>query len=212
MSLSEYLTKQWKPKSIEWANMSNADFDSVKKGFEDCVKHLEPNYKESHPEVVDQLVYFVMRSDKFKQDLNKGFILLGPTGTGKTLLLQAFRLFMRYVHKKGFSVYTGIEIEKIYRGDKVSLEKLSMSAEYCFFGFDDLGEEHSVVKIYGSEVNVGLETLMDRHKEFMNKGYLTFCTTNLDRDALKIKYGPRIDSRIDEMFNIIPVVGKDHRR
>jgi DNA replication protein DnaC len=208
MSLAEFLNQLPKPTQFEWVDMSTADFSKVREGLTDAIKYYQPKYKETHPKVIDQLTHYLMRSDKFQGDLNKGLILLGTTGTGKTLMLSAFALMMKYIHRKVLKIRSGIELEQIMRENADTMT----SFKYTCFGIDDLGEEHDSVKVYGTEIHTGIELLTLRHKEFMNKGSLTFCTTNLDRTRLAEKYGARIDSRIDEMFNIIPVVGKDHRR
>lgn len=208
MSLAEFLEKQQKPTLFDWADMSNADFGKVRSGLTDAIKHFEPNYRELHKDVIDNLTRYLMRSDDFTGDLNKGLMLMGQTGTGKTLMLSAFALMMKYVHRKNLKIKTGFEIEQLMR----STSQQPVEFGYSCFGIDDLGEEHDSVKVYGTEISVGIELLTIRHKEFMQKGSLTFCTTNCNREDLKAKYGPRIDSRIDEMFNVIPVTGKDNRK
>jgi DNA replication protein DnaC len=80
------------------------------------------------------------------------------------------------------------------------------------FGIDDLGEEHSSIKRYGTEINVGIDTLTQRHQLYTNKGYLTFATSNLNAEMMAKKYGKRIESRMHEMFNIIGVTGNDLRK
>lgn len=208
MSLADFLKEQPKPVQFEWADMSNAKFEPVRSGLIDAIKHYQPNYSESHPKVIDQLTLYLMRSDKFEGDLNKGLVIYGPTGTGKTLTLQGFSLMMKYIHRKSLKIRSGIEIEKIMRDYTDEMRVFG----YSCFGVDDLGEEHNSVKVYGTEINVGIEVLTMRHKAFIEKGYLTFCTTNLNRESLAEKYGPRIDSRLSEMFNFIVMKGKDHRR
>ena len=207
MELSKYLSENDHRTLLKWRNV-NADLRPL---LVQTLQHLEPNFNEGKlDKIVTHLSYFIARDDKFSGDLNKGIILAGSTGVGKTLLLTAFQKLMRYVHPQlGFKVFKGNQMERMYQNeDKDNLEQ---ALRYACFGFDDIGEEHDYVMVYGSKINIGKEVLDQRHLQFMNKGQLTFGTTNLNEELFRKKYGQRIDSRRHEMFNWIPINGKDHR-
>ena len=107
-----------------------------------------------------------------------------------------------------FLIYSGNDIEKAFRNETDIESKINQK----MFGIDDLGEEHDKVKVYGTDINVGIELLSSRYNLMMKNGSLTFVTTNLTRKMLLNKYGARIDSRIDEMFNVFTMTGKDMRK
>ena len=115
---------------------------------------------------------------------------------------------MGYLHRFRFLIYSGNEIEKAFRNETEIESQLTQK----MFGIDDLGEEHNKVKVYGTDINVGVEVLSNRYNLMIKNGSLTFATTNLTRAMLLKKYGARIDSRIDEMFNVFTVTGDDLRK
>ena len=65
---------------------------------------------------------------------------------------------------------------------------------YCF---DDLGTENSL-KYYGNDCNIMAEILLPRYDLL-----ITHLTTNLNSSEIEQIYGPRVRSRMREMFNLI---------
>lgn len=214
--ISEYLEqiKRNDKGRLTLRKYDDSKFESARASFCECCKSVVRNWKDINPKVTDQIVYYVLRSDKFDGDLEKGLLLMGQTGVGKTVYLKALSLFMGYAQKFRFRIFTGFEMERIYQLDKSHSDvyPLEQALKNKMFGIDDLGEEHSSIKRYGTEINVGIDTLTQRHQMFTNKGCLTFATTNLNADMIGQKYGSRIESRAHEMFNFIGVKGKDLRK
>lgn len=81
--------------------------------------------------------------------------------------------------------------------------------------FDDLGEEETTVIDYGNKICIMAHILSERYKG-MHNGCITHITTNLTRSQISEVYGGRIESRINEMFNIInlgsSIDAKDYRK
>ena len=73
---------------------------------------------------------------------------------------------------------------------------------------DDLGTE-TPGSHFGNQVNVIGELLQIRYND--RNRHVTHATSNLDAKALKSKYGERVYSRINEMFNYIHMNGNDRR-
>ncbi len=190
----------------------DSKFEGAKHAFIQCCKSVVPTWQET--EITNDLVNYCIQSDKFSGDTSKGLLFMGSTGTGKTVYLKALSLMLGYSNNFKFKIYTGFEMERLYQldpndGDVFQLQSALKSK---MFGIDDLGEEHTSIKRYGTEINVGIDTLTQRHQLFTDKGYLTFATTNLNAEMIGKKYGARIESRIYEMFNLIGVKGKDRRK
>lgn len=189
-------------------------FDGARIAFIKCCRSIVSNWKDVSPNITNQLINYCIQSDNFKGDLSKGILMMGNTGVGKTVYLRALSLMMGYSNKFKFNIFTGFEMERLYQLDSnhPDVYPLDSALQSKMFGIDDLGEEHSSIKRYGTEINVGIDTLTQRHQLYTNKGYLTFSTTNLNTEMIAKKYGKRIESRIYEMFNVIGVGGNDLRK
>lgn len=213
--LQEYIKSINKVNKYRMRGKDEFLFEPCRKAYVEMAKSIVPNWKDVNPELTDQLAYYCIGSEKFNGDLNKGLIFMGSTGTGKTVILKTLSMLLGYMVRYRFLIFTGWEMERIYSiPDKASNDKFKLenALKSKMFGIDDLGEEHTTVKVYGSDINVGIEAITLRHLEYVNRGYLTFITTNLNADLIKQKYGARIESRIHEMCNLIGVKGNDLRK
>jgi DNA replication protein DnaC len=214
--INDYLEKIKKHEAerFELKKYGEQRFESARESFVDCCKVIIPNWTDKNPMVTDSIVRYCIQSEKFDGDLTKGLILMGSTGVGKTVYLNALSLMMGYSNQFRFKTYTGFEMERVYQLDSNhgDVFKLEQAMKGKMFGMDDIGEEHASIKVYGTEINVGIDTLTQRHQLYVNKGFLTFATTNLNADMIAKKYGARIESRLYEMFNLIGVKGNDLRK
>jgi DNA replication protein DnaC len=212
--IDEYIKQieQKQHKRYELTKYEEENFDNARIAFEKCCRSILPKWQDKHPELTDQIVRYALQLDSFNGDTDKGLILMGATGVGKTVYLKSLSLFMGYAQKFKFKIYTGFEMERIYQSESEGLFSLESAMKSSMFAIDDIGEEHSIIKRYGTEINVGVDALTQRHQLYTNKGYLTFATTNLNAEMIGKKYGKRIESRIYEMFNFIGVKGQDLRK
>ena len=214
MRIDEYIKQieQKQHKRYELTKYQEENFKNARIAFVKCCRSILPKWKDKHPELTDQIVRYALQLDSFNGDTDKGLILMGATGVGKTVYLKSLSLFMGYAQKFKFKIYTGFEMERIYQSEGEGLFSLESAMKSNMFAIDDIGEEHSTIKRYGTEINVGVDALTQRHQLYTNKGYLTFATTNLNAEMIGKKYGKRIESRIYEMFNFIGVKGEDLRK
>ena len=138
-------------------------------------------------------------------DLDKGILLSGPIGCGKTSLMQLMQLIPNQQKKFRFKSCRQISFEFIEDGYQVihkytrgDIYKTNTYA-YCF---DDLGTE-SNIKYYGNECNVMAEILLSRYDLHTSQGLLTHVTTNLSTIEIEEIYGNRLRSRLRQMVNLI---------
>ena len=149
-----------------------------------------------------------------KADVNKGLLMFGGNGVGKTLLFKIIQSAGReIITKEG---YKKTHFRNISCGNFVSLfmtstsqrfeSTLSFDLKNFYKGslyIDDLGAEQLAFNKY----ELLEEVLFERYR---NQA-LTFITTNLSPSEIENRYGKRIGDRLPEMFNIIKWDGKSFR-
>ena len=129
------------------------------------------------------LAYFIQDDawcQKLGINLQKGVLLLGPVGCGKTTTMQLFassrfrliatRDVARSFLREGYPVlekYGSQSFAKKTTGYGTQFH-YSQPATYCF---DDLGVEQNA-KLYGNDCNVMAEILLDRYDQFIRYGML----------------------------------------
>lgn len=191
---------------------SHYDYDEViiwieKKGVELFGNHFKI-MENDHPVLYRLIAYFLKDEQtcfRYNLDLNKGIILSGPVGCGKTSLLSIMKYLTPVPHKFSVKACRDISFEFIKDGYEVihryANGKLYISEPkiYCF---DDLGVENNL-KYYGNECNVMAEVLLSRYDIFIAKRIPTHITTNLSASEIEQHYGIRVRSRLREMMNLI---------
>lgn len=148
----------------------------------------------------------------------KGLWLAGEYGTGKTALIKAYReaKLVLFGETVGFKTCVQMNEEYLrlneYTNKHEGLKAISAYANRYDTHeriFDDLGEEETTVNDYGNKTCVMAKILSERYKGFPNT--TTHITTNLGSKDIARDYGGRIESRVYEMFNFIPLgVGEDY--
>ena len=164
---------------------------------------------ETDHEIIYKLIAYFLKDEQacyqFNIDLEKGILLTGPIGCGKTSLMNLMKYLTATEHKFFVKPCRDISFEFIQDGyqiiHKYSIGKLYQSEPrtYCF---DDLGTENNL-KYFGNECNVMAEILLSRYDLFISKKLLTHITTNLSATEIETHYGNRVRSRLREMVNLI---------
>ena len=164
---------------------------------------------ETDHEIIYKLIAYFLKDEQacyqFNIDLEKGILLTGPIGCGKTSLMNLMKYLTATEHKFFVKPCRDISFEFIQDGyqiiHKYSNGKLYQSEPrtYCF---DDLGTENNL-KYFGNECNVMAEILLSRYDIFISKKILTHITTNLSATEIEKNYGNRVRSRLREMVNLI---------
>ena len=138
-------------------------------------------------------------------NLNKGILLLGPVGCGKTSLMRLMAYVCRPKERHIMKPCREVSYEFINEGYEVIhrySRGLASRYDTRVFCFDDLGTEKSL-KYYGNECNVMAEILLSRYDQFVMRGLVTHLTTNLNASEIEAAYGVRVRSRLREMFNLV---------
>lgn len=165
---------------------------------------IEPDY----PIIYKLIAYFLKDEASCYQygiDLNKGMLLAGPIGSGKTSLMNLMKYLTSTEHKFYVKTCREVSFEFIQEGyqiiHKYSIGKL-YHADAKTICFDDLGIENNL-KYFGNECNVMAEILLSRYDIFISKKIKTHLTTNLSASEIEAIYGNRVRSRLRAMCNLI---------
>jgi DNA replication protein DnaC len=191
---------------------SHYDYSKVvvwleKKGIEVYGNHFKI-LETDHP-IIFKLIAYFMKDEatclKYNINLNKGILLTGPVGCGKTSLMNLMKYLAQPNQKFFVKPTREISFEFIQDGYEVihrySKGKLYQS-EPKTICFDDLGTENNL-KYYGNECNVMAEILLSRYDLFTTKKLQTHITTNLSATEIENHYGNRVRSRLRELCNLI---------
>ena len=158
-------------------------------------------YKEDEPLLFKLCCYYIQdhwACAKMGIDTNKGLLLSGPVGCGKTSLMKLLPYLAP--HKTNYEIIPTRNIVFNFNATGFEvLEKYNDTKNYCF---DDLGVEPTGCH-YTKECNVMGEILLSRYDLFKTKNVKTHITTNLNAEELEARYGERVRSRLREMMNVI---------
>lgn len=148
---------------------------------------------------------FELQGDGFSMD--KGIMLYGPVGCGKTSLMKMFAINSfkpfaiascrsvadSYAVEGSPALYRYAALQPVFPEQNFGLSEIGR----CF---DDLGTEDDK-KNFGNQVNVMQDILFKVYDAGLKGNF--HLTTNIIGDQIEDQYGARIRSRMREMFNVL---------
>ena len=170
---------------------------------------------------------------KHNIDINKGLLLTGPVGCGKTTLMKLIRHIVP--HKRQYQIIPCRNA--VFSFNHLGYKTIEDYGNDGFYCFDDLGVEPTG-RHYGKDCNVMGEILLSRYELFTRTSHpkqsrrfslshschpaldagsphykhlitksqkptLTHATTNLNAQELEERYGNRVRSRMRQLFNLM---------
>ncbi len=162
-------------------------------------------------EIITKLIAWFTKDEEVAQksniDLDKGILLIGPVGCGKTSLMNICRFLLPAEKRHSIKSCRDVSFEFAKDGHDIFHKYTRGSFHqgqfepktYCF---DDLGLE-SNMNFYGNQCSVMAEVILSRYDLFHHFGMLTHITTNLNSSAIEERYGLRVRSRMRELFNMV---------
>jgi DNA replication protein DnaC len=220
-----FAEKELKEKRDKQQKLLDAMMPFTTAQLREFVLKNNPDFKvdQQSEKVLNLLCQYFANDPEFEKSgfsLSKGIMLTGPVGVGKTELLRIFIKNKRQCFHL-ISVYE-IEAACLKNGVEFYQSFIGMvpgwgNTEKCFYqksigwAFDDIGRE-SIVFDFGNKSDVVSKIIQTR---YLNKNQLPFntlhLTTNLTPAEIESRYDYAVKSRLREMFNYIPMEGKDRR-
>lgn len=130
----------------------------------------------------------------------KGIVLCGKTGSGKTFIFEILnKILYPPFDKRRIPVRHVDDVISKYNkiGDEI-FEQIT-NQNICY---DELGRE-KIGRYYGSECDVMQHLIAHRYNQYKKLNYLTFFTTNYSQADLRERYGEHSYSRLNEMTEFI---------
>lgn len=148
----------------------------------------------------------------------KGLLIIGPVGVGKTIYMKALSLALRDFGVPSFGVTSTNRVVQDFEICSKPNDKAYFLEQYCGgrIMFDDLGTERDASNF--GVVNVVKEIFeersLSRRLTFVTCNYMEGYEDDVEGALLYIleRYGFRTYDRLFEMFNIIQFTGKSLRR
>ncbi len=152
--------------------------------------------------IIEQLFLYCTKNKEFNGDLNKGILLAGKNGIGKTIILSAISAMFLKLSRKVFKEYHSKVLAQI-----INKEGIGAYIKKPLF-VDDIGKEQRESMNYGNRTQPIPDLMAIRY----DNGALTLATTNYNIDTLSGFYGVTTTDRFKEMFNIFVMTGESYRK
>lgn len=175
------------------------------------IKYLSTNIQEIgikinrnfKPDLISVIVlnFFCNEREKFFPSLinnsNKGLMLMGFVGVGKTLNFIIIKSIQAKINGIGMRIISVSEIETQFKMQGESFLQELVNADELLI--DDLGSEAKSFKDYGTDRNLVADLIIQRYVRFQRNEGITHITTNLNVKMLSDHYESRVIDRLKEM-------------
>lgn len=158
--------------------------------------------------LIKTICFFISNDERFETELgfsfNKGLLIRGISGIGKTHVVKC-------IEKNELNpvlILSMIEISEELKENGV-FEIIKGNKKIIYL--DDVGTEEPSINHFGTKITFFknfIETYYLRNKAFNR----LIISTNENWKGVEEKYGFRVRSRMQEMFNVINVTGSDMRK
>lgn len=163
---------------------------------------------DDNKKLISALCFFISRdkrfSDQLGYDFNKGLLIRGKCGVGKTHLI-------RCIEKNEIRPILTLSMIDITDNIRAYGEYELQMGDKKILYLDDVGTEEPVVKHYGTNIVWFKEFIESVYLKSKSYSHLII-STNANFKTIEDKYGFRVASRMRDMFNIIDVDGEDMRK
>jgi len=160
--------------------------------------------------IIEQLYFYLTLDKCFSGDLQKGIMLMGKYGSGKTVIMQAlaemYNMVIRTLHIRHplLKFFKSSDLQNVLMG------KPNNSYTRMPLIIDEFGREPKQVMDFGNLRSPMIELLCERY----DTGAWTHGTSNFTLDTLcsENQYGKMTGDRLKSMFNFIELKGESRRK
>lgn len=157
--------------------------------------------------------YLFVKNTKLSQD--KGIMLCGIEGTGKTMAMEIIRsLILTYQEpERRFTIVKYEKIVEQYReinNEIFDIYGYGKLRDICFDDF--LSMDNKQRSDFGERVNLADLLIKDRYSVYKEYKLLTHATTNQSPESLQSIMSPPAYDRMLEMFHFIRINGSSIRK
>lgn len=164
----------------------------------------------NNEQIIEQLYCYATNNSAFSGDLDKGIMLQGKYGCGKSVVLETYSMLhnhivMNYSLRQPLLTF----IQSIELQEQIVKQSVKTFTQRPLI-IDEFGRESKTVQDFGNILRPISELLSIR----TDMGILTHGTTNFTLDTLSSAefYGGMIGDRLKMMFNFIPIPGESRRK
>lgn len=182
---------------------------------------LSPNFSLNDKDLDGcyQKVYNALVEAIRGQESNRGVILFGRVGCGKTLCMRIMHQLFRDSRRK-FLFKRAVDIRDML--EEMSIGQIKEQVGYGLKAdlyIDDIGVLDADIKKYGNTISLIGEIILDRYELYKNEGFLTHFSTNIipqstdpNSPSLEKYFGDRVFDRIQEMTKVVFFKNKSLRK
>lgn len=213
---------------IDWTVPSARELYEKLRGTK-SQKGLPFQITEGNKKVIHSLCLYFASDDRFNAQgqgfsLEKGILLIGIPGIGKTHLMNFFAknphasyivptcktITEKFIKTNPVWERDGLSVIEYYSSLQKAESGHPYNQEELGVCFGDLGAEADGNN-YGNKRNVIEEIVFNRYEAHLPFKYTHF-TSNLNAEMIGQKYGDRMRDRLREMCNVLTIEGESFRR
>lgn len=181
----------------------------IERGIELCSRRGEKFVIDRYNrKLLRNLAFYFGRDVRFDGDLNKGILLQGEFGVGKSFpFICAAGMFSPVAFEQDRMKSSNQLINLFQQDGAEGIVKYQSGV----FVLDEICEVHDA-NHYGNKANIIQQLIELRYDLFVRTGTVTHGTTNfITGDQIEQHFGGRVRSRMREMFNVYLINGFDRR-